>query len=154
MRSFVNLIYNAIFNPNTVNTGGVFPTLAAGVAVTSGKSRAFGAWAQVVAGATVVANSWITGVVMDVFYFAGGEGYQVGLGSGAGGAEVLQTGSQFYHGFTEATAAGELNYLTFSYAPWPLFWPSATRIAAESAATSANARVVGVSVMYRTGIGT
>lgn len=154
MTWLIRNLFNAIINANGVNTGGVYPTLAAGVAVTSGKSYAYGSWAQVVAAATVTAASWITAAVMDAFYFATGEQYQVGVGLGAGGSEVLMSGSQFHNGHVEATAVGELNDLQFYYAPYPLYVASGSRIAAESAAASANARVIGLSLMYRTGVGT
>ena len=153
MRALLASIYNAIVNLGGTNTGGIYPDLAAGVTVTSGKSYAYGSFAQVVAAATVTVASWLTHVIVDVFYIATGEAYQAQIGTGASGSEAAMTGSTWRVGHQEASAVGELPYQVWSFSPYPLYVAAATRLSARAAAASANNRSLGVSVAYRSGIG-
>lgn len=124
----------------------VFPSLAAPLTVTAGKSYAYGAWGQLAA--DVGADSWIVGVYLRNPAVAAE--YQVQIGSGAAASEtgfaVARVARQ------DITAAGAVFGLHV-----PLFSrrliPNGTRLAARGATSDATAdRNIDVSVSALQGL--
>lgn len=159
MDAFQLNVYNALLNRGVGtgngggNAGGIAPAAADGAAVTSGKSYAQGAWAQLAAAATVTTDWWITHLAGNDLYFAASEEFEIQLGEGGAGAEVAATGSRCHFGHQEVTAAGQVMMMEHSYGAFPIFLPSGTRLAASSGAASANNRAHQVGVGFRSGLG-
>ncbi|KKM05366.1 hypothetical protein LCGC14_1754860 [marine sediment metagenome] len=107
----------------------VFPDLAAGVVLTGAKAYAYGAWVQIVAAAGVVVDTWISGVEL-AEGLAGGDQYQVQVGSGAGAAEVGLAAIPFD---SRNGSGGQVDL------PLPIKVLAATRIAARTANAAAGA---------------
>ncbi len=155
--AFFLRLYNAILNPGSINTGGIVPSLAAGATMTASKSyAAFATYGELstAANSTTIGDAWIYALCMSLLYISGGVHWQGTLAFGAGGAEVNVAGSRFMTGHSQATAAGEVPDLQWTYSPFPIFWAAGTRLSgAASSANNAN-DVFNLSAAYRTGVGT
>ncbi|MCX6020488.1 MAG: hypothetical protein NTZ05_01930 [Chloroflexi bacterium] len=161
MRAIITAIYNLLFNPNSVNTGGLVPNLGAGAVVTSVKSYAalsgatqtYSELASVVT-STAIGAAWIYAVYLSLTYISGGVHYQGILGFGASGAETNITGSGFRAGHTQATAVGEVMDQQWSYGAWPIYWAAGNRLAAGGSSSNNANDQFGIHAAYRTGLGT
>lgn len=118
-----------------------YPANAVGAQVTSGKSYAYGNWKEIIAANGVTTEFWLTDVCVDTASAA--DIYLIGVGSGAGGAEVL-----LWEGRIDVTA------ITMNVPPLrvarPIRIAANTRVAMESAAATANNRTFNGSVTVGT----
>lgn len=147
----VRNIFNVLVNPTGVITYRVFPrtsnaAMLAGVAVVSGKSLAMGAYTEVIAANGITEEYWVADGVPDTQDAADILWFQ--LATGAGGVEVFLDDLGKVDAI--AIAAGAVPFkLTL---PVPGRVPANIRLAARSAALSANARTWNLSVGVLTGL--
>lgn len=160
-----DVITRASFNA-LVNTGNIRYVRqpaggAAGITVTCGK-QALGAWAEIVAAATITDPSWLMGCaianpVAAGFIAAGGIQNRIDMeiGSGALGAEVAL--GQFVWGTVdvELTAVGHGGLtLPLEWLPYPVRLAGAPRLTARGATRDAAAtRAVDVIAILATAVG-
>ncbi len=117
------------------------------VAVTSGKSYAMGAWAEIVAAAGIAVDYWIVGALMSALVVADEHIFQVG--TGGAGSEVMR--AEFSIVCVETTAVGERYEHPVRF-PIPLKVLANARLAARSAAASANNRASNCAVLCAIGM--
>lgn len=120
----------------------VYPDLAAAVALTGGKNWAYGAWVQIVAGATVVLDSWLFAAHVTA---ALADEYQIQIGTGAAAAEVGRAALPF--------GGNDLSGMPMVYFGTPLHVPAGTRLAGRVANANAGvANTISVKLVALTGV--
>ena len=133
------------------------PLNAAGATVTAGKSYAYGAWAQIIATATITIDSWLCAVGIDTFSTSVSRIWLIGVGLGVAGSEVLLSEHRF--GLNQDSAVGYYEQgLPYSL-PRPIFVSSAAnnRISGEAGVSDANTPTANANVVMGTrfrGLGT
>lgn len=139
----VRSLYNSLVSSGAIRFAN-YPANAAGAAVTTGKSYAYGAWAQVAADDFITINGWLTSLCLDTA--SASDIYLIGVGVGAAGSEVL-----LWEGRVDLIAASLIGWGPMNF-PRPLYLNPANnnRIAAEGAAGSANARTINASLTVGT----
>ena len=127
--------YNALINSGNVAFG-VFPNGAAAIALTAAAAWVFGAWVEIVA--TVGgADVWFIGVAVGAFSAPAAD-YDVGIGTGAGAAEVS---------FLSLPCWAPVIFI-----PFPRLIAAATRIAGRVRTSSGAADTMTVKVLVATGV--
>lgn len=118
-----------------------------GVTVTSGKSYAYGAWAEVVAAAGITSDFWLVGQCPNTLVVA--DEHIIQSGSGGAGSEVVLV--EIPYVITQTTAAGEGYELPIFHMPVKV--AASTRVAARSTAASANNRATVLALLIATSLG-
>lgn len=158
----VRQTYNALLNSGNVRYATQPAAGAAGATVTCGK-QALGAWAQIVAAATITDPSWLVGCAIGNpaaagFVAAGGiqNRIDINVGTGAAAAEVAIAAFIWGTVDIEVTAVGHGAFaLPAQYLPYPVRLAGAPRLAAQGATRDAAAtRAVDVIAILATLVGT
>ena len=127
-------LYNALIGSDNIAYG-VLPNGAASVTVTAAAAWVFGAWAEIAASVGAV-DAWLYYVAMEN-PSAPAAGYDVGIGRGAGGAEVSIATVSLFNGVM--------------FLPFPARIPATTRVAGRVRSSTGAADTVAVKVGIVTG---
>ena len=131
-----------------------------GAVVTLGKA-ALGAWAQLVAAATITNPSWLSGVTFDsdaddVDAATSTRSLDVQLGTGGAGSEVAIAAASFGITHTKLTAVGEWTTVyPLAYFPRMIRLSGQPRVAARGATSNCAATLaLGVKALFATALAT
>lgn len=143
----VRQLYNSEISSGAIRFNR-YPANAAGAAVTTGKSYAYGAWAEVLANNGVTIDHWLCAFGVDTP--GATDIYLIGVGLGAAGAEVLLAENSF--AVFQVTAVGTYALPTSWALPRPIFISNDanSRIAAEGGAGTAANQTINVNVTLGT----